>query len=177
MFHIEKHPHRSTHHQGNPRWEVRLWQSCILIIYYEYSKAYRFYNPKSHQIIISRDAIFDEGGVWDQQKLCVDDESLEDSITNVQPCVQPSQVQTVKSATQPCSIMPPSSPTSSSNNPISISPSSPSSTNNSPSVLFDVNRNKKAKRAFKDNPPSQIMNNNFNKRLTRSQRLTSSQAN
>lgn len=65
--------------------------------------------------------------------------------------------------------MPPSPPIISSNSPISISLSNPSSINNYLSILFDVNKNKKEKRELKDHPLFQIIDNNFNKRLTRIQ--------
>lgn len=71
-------------------------QASIFIGYCEHSKAYRFHNPKTHKIIVYRDAIFDEEEVWGQQKLFVHDGSLEESSTNAQPCVQPSHVQLSK---------------------------------------------------------------------------------
>jgi len=44
-------------------------EACVFIGYYDHSKAYKFYNPKSHKIIISRDAIFDEGGDYSNKNL------------------------------------------------------------------------------------------------------------
>lgn len=42
--------------------------SCIFIGYSEKSKAYRLYNPLTNKLIVSRDVIFDEGGVYGHQK-------------------------------------------------------------------------------------------------------------
>jgi len=56
----------------------------VFIGYCENSKAYKFYNPKSHKIIVSRDAIFDEGGEYNNKKLqhsVLEEESLEEKET------------------------------------------------------------------------------------------------
>jgi len=45
------------------------YEPCMFIGYCEHSKAYKFFNPKSHKIIVSRDAIFDEGGEYNNKKL------------------------------------------------------------------------------------------------------------
>lgn len=78
------------------------------------------------------------------------------------------KVQIIESVDQPCSIMPQSPPTNSSNSPMSISLSIPSSTNNYPGILFVVNRKKKEK-GLKDHSPLQSMDNNKKKRFTKSQ--------
>jgi len=36
-------------------------EQCIFIGYNEHSKAYRFFNPISHKVVVSKDAIFYEG--------------------------------------------------------------------------------------------------------------------
>lgn len=41
---------------------------CILVGYFEISKAFGLYNPKTHSSIF-RDVIFDEGGVYGYQKI------------------------------------------------------------------------------------------------------------
>ena len=41
----------------------------VFIGYCEHSKAYKFYNPKSHKINVSRVVIFDEGGEYSNYKL------------------------------------------------------------------------------------------------------------
>jgi len=43
-------------------------ERCIFICYSEHSKSYRFFNPISHKVVVSRDAIFDKGGCWKSQK-------------------------------------------------------------------------------------------------------------
>jgi len=40
----------------------------IFIGYSETSKAYKLYNPLTNKLIVSRDVIFDEGGVYGHQK-------------------------------------------------------------------------------------------------------------
>lgn len=40
-------------------------EKCIFIGYSDTSKAYKLYNPETKKIVISRDVIFDEYGVWD----------------------------------------------------------------------------------------------------------------
>jgi hypothetical protein len=49
-------------------------ESCIFVGYSEQSKAYRLYNPLTNSIVVSRDVIFYEGGVYGHQK-CHDDMS------------------------------------------------------------------------------------------------------
>ena len=39
-------------------------EKCIFIGYSDESKGYRLYKPESRKLIISRDAIFDEGASW-----------------------------------------------------------------------------------------------------------------
>jgi hypothetical protein len=49
-------------------------ESCIFVGYSEQSKAYKLYNPLTNSIVVSRDMIFDEGGVYGHPK-CHDDMS------------------------------------------------------------------------------------------------------
>ena len=39
-------------------------EKCIFISYSTNSKAYKHYNPKTKKVIISRDVMFDEEGMW-----------------------------------------------------------------------------------------------------------------
>lgn len=70
-------------------------EAYIFIRYHEIIKAFRIYNPKTRKIIISRDVIFYEGGVYDHQKLYVDDGTSSESSSNsstgkkMQQSVQP----------------------------------------------------------------------------------------
>jgi hypothetical protein len=41
---------------------------CIFIIYSKESKAYIFFDPLNNKIYVSRDVIFDEGGVYQRMK-------------------------------------------------------------------------------------------------------------
>jgi hypothetical protein len=66
-------------------------ESCIFVGYSEQSKAYRLYNPLTNSIVVSRDVIFYEGGVYGHKK-CHDDMSksvldkdIIDDIDNEQP--------------------------------------------------------------------------------------------
>lgn len=43
-------------------------EKCVFIGYSDHSKAYRFYNPISHKVVVSRDVIFDEGENWKSKK-------------------------------------------------------------------------------------------------------------
>ena len=45
------------------------YEDCVFIRYCEYSKAYKFYNPKTHKTICSRDVSFDEGEEYGNKKL------------------------------------------------------------------------------------------------------------
>lgn len=81
---------------------------CIFISYCESSKAYKFYNAKTHKVVGSRDVDFDEGGVYSHQNLYVDDRSNGVPSSNMQN-VQPSSQSVL-----------PSSPTSPSNSPREI---------------------------------------------------------
>jgi hypothetical protein len=47
-------------------------ESCIFVGYSVQSKAYKLYNPVTNNIVVSRNVIFDEGGVYGHQK-CHDD--------------------------------------------------------------------------------------------------------
>lgn len=42
---------------------------CILIRYCKNTKVYRLYNQKNHMVVIYRDMIFDEKGMYGHQKL------------------------------------------------------------------------------------------------------------
>jgi hypothetical protein len=94
-------------------------ESFIFVGYSEQSKAYRLYNPLTNSIVVSRDVIFYEGGVYGHQKGHEDmfesvlDRNLIDDIDNENPTNI-----SVLNATKP-----PSSP--SSNSPVpSASPTS-----------------------------------------------------
>jgi len=70
-------------------------EKCIFIGYNEHSKAYRFFNPISHNVVVSRDFIFDEGETWKSQKfqkVVVDDCIFEEIVSNDQGSVQPNHV-------------------------------------------------------------------------------------
>lgn len=74
---------------------------CVFIGYNEHSKAYKFYNPKTHQTIISRDVIFYEGEVWGNKRVFVDYGTLEDTSPNVQVSDHYKNIQAMKSIAQP----------------------------------------------------------------------------
>ena len=63
-------------------------QACTFLGYYDKTKAYRLYNPKTYKVIVYRYIIFDEGGEWDHQHLIDDDESNEDRSSKVKPLDQ-----------------------------------------------------------------------------------------
>eukprot|EP01018_Ginkgo_biloba_P029277 Gb_13701 [translate_table: standard] len=64
-------------------------QLCIFVVYSEETKGYRFYNLITKQFIVSRDVLFNEGGVWQwkegvqQEKPVI--EEIEDDITPPPP--------------------------------------------------------------------------------------------
>jgi hypothetical protein len=85
-------------------------ESCIFFGYSEQSKAYRLCNPLTNSIVVSRDVIFYEGGVYGHKK-CHDDMSksvLDSDIIGGIDNEQPTNI-SVPSATNP-----PSSPSSNS---------------------------------------------------------------
>ena len=43
-------------------------EKCVFIGYSEHSKAYQFFNPILHKVVVSRDVIFYEGETWKSQK-------------------------------------------------------------------------------------------------------------
>ena len=51
-------------------------EKCIFVGYSSMSKGYRLYNLKTKKIIISRDVIFDENGVWNWKEDKVEGKSI-----------------------------------------------------------------------------------------------------
>eukprot|EP01018_Ginkgo_biloba_P000237 Gb_33365 [translate_table: standard] len=105
---------------------------CIFMGYSEETKGYRFYNPMTKQLIISRDVLFNEGGEGVQQKKPVI-EKIEDDIT-------------------------PPPPTSSSGS--SSSPNSPSSGGSSISPSRTTQSSPSASLALSESPPRKVRNLN-----------------
>ena len=139
-------------------------EKCIFIGYSEYSKAYRFFNPVSHKVVVSRDAIFDEGGSWKSQKyqtFIFDNGMFEENDSNDQGSVQPSHVSHnhVQPRFDPSSQMGSSSASSSPQHG-SYSPLSPGAS---------VNQSIKGKIVLKYHPSSQMLDQNVSIRLTRNQ--------
>ena len=62
-------------------------ESCIFVGYSEELKAYKFYNPLTNRLIVLRDVIFDEGGVYGHQKGQMEKSKsvLNDDIDHEQP--------------------------------------------------------------------------------------------
>jgi hypothetical protein len=63
----EKRDHKNRHGKDTcPGLKKLEDRSCTMIfVGYEHgSKAYRFYNPSTKRVVISRDVVFDEAGVW-----------------------------------------------------------------------------------------------------------------
>jgi len=102
---------------------------CIFIGYSETSKAYKLYNPLTNKLIVSRDVIFDEGGVYGHQKGHVEKKKsvLNDDIIVDNDHEQPINVSVTSG------LIPPS-------NPSSISSTSSSSPTYSPSSTRKVRR-------------------------------------
>lgn len=85
-------------------------QLCIFVGYSTATKGYRFYNPDTKQWIVSRDVIFDEGGVWQWKDVVQQNPSL---IINMEDNTIP-PLPTSSSGSSSSSSNPPSSPSSSS---------------------------------------------------------------
>ena len=83
-------------------------EACIFVGYCEHSKAYKFYNSKTHKVVVSRDAIFDEGGVWSDKKcpkLFTYDGNFMENEEIEENQVQPSHVQSKTSTVQPIKVV------------------------------------------------------------------------
>jgi hypothetical protein len=112
---------------------------CIFVGYSEQSKAYMLYNPLSNRIVVSRDIIFYEGGVYGHKKFHDDmfksilDKDIIDDIDNEQPT----------NISVPSATNPPISPSSNSSVP-STSPTSSANSTRKVRRLSDIYQRSKS---------------------------------
>eukprot|EP00253_Pinus_taeda_P032896 PITA_32896 len=118
----------------------------------ETSKAYKLYNRLTNKLIVSRDVIFDEGGVYGHQKGRVEKKKsiLNDDIIVDNDHEQPTNVSVTSGLTPP-------------SNPSSISSTSSSSPTSSPSSTREVRRlsdiyERSANQAHEESPIGEIVN-------------------
>ena len=124
---------------------------CIFIWYSETSKAYKLYNPLTNKLIVSRDVIFDEWGVYGHKKSHVEKtKSVLNDIIVDNDNEQPTNVSVISGLT------PPSSPSSISSTSSSSPTSSPSSTRKV-RRLSDIYK-RSANQAHEENPTGEIVN-------------------
>lgn len=137
----------------------------MFIEYTEESKEYRIYNPKTKNIIMSRDAIFEEGKVYEYKKKCMVD--IGGEVPNKEKASNLKMVQlNICISLLNLQIVPLSPPSTSSNSSKST-PTSPSS-GGSPNVIAKVMKIKRDKNHFQNHPPSYVLDPNFHERLTKS---------
>ena len=125
---------------------------CIFIGYSETSKAYKSYNPLDNKLIISRDVIFYEGGVYGHQKGHVEktESVLDDDIIVDNDHKQPTNISVISGLT------PQSSPSSIYSTSSSSPTSSPSSTRKV-RILSDIYQ-RSENQAHEESPIGEIVN-------------------